>query len=224
MNGNWCAALFPDPIQPLLSQGWLASQPGNTITIAVQTEISSARIVVFKIFANQLWKLNWREKWRRSFDNLGFCISSPKQTIENDGKFANNSTTVDICSDVTSCFILLHLYYLLFLLWEQHWAATLAYFQMANTPDFLALRVDSTSSFRHSLRQSGNPWELKMDKTTEMLFLAIFSSDHDQCHWPPPFIQTLVSLTQFHPLYPKVHVWCQNKKWWPKQFIINQIH
>ena len=96
MNGNWCAALFPDPIQPLLSQGWLASQPGNTITIAVQTEISSARIVVFKIFANQLWKLNWREKWRRSFDNLGFCISSPKQTIENDGKFANNSTTVDI--------------------------------------------------------------------------------------------------------------------------------
>ena len=61
-----------------------------------------------------------------------------------------------------------------------------------------------------------------MDKTTEILFLAIFSSDHDQCHWPPPFIQTLVSLTQFHPLYPKVHVWCQNKKWWPKQFIINK--
>ena len=51
------------------------------------------------------WGLNWGEKWiKEGSTNLRSCISSQKQTIENNGKCANNRSGYFFWSDFTSLF------------------------------------------------------------------------------------------------------------------------
>ena len=51
------------------------------------------------------WGLNWGEKWIKEVStNLRSCISSQKQTIENNGKCANNRSGYFFWCDFTSLF------------------------------------------------------------------------------------------------------------------------